>query len=175
MEMTERIENVSTDFQNLDDDMVKLVAYAIVSVRRGHERILDGGEGTLLVTGRMTRDTFTAFIIGRYLQKEISNDKEEAILELISALNRYLLEGGEGDTRRFAQLLKDYLQESLSGRQVSDKTRKKKFRQIPDEDRSLLRVHFVVSNRWLRQPEKFEEEQVAVLEGISKAIAGKGK
>ena len=163
---------MSTDFQNLNDDMVKLVAYAIVSVRRGHERILDGGEGTLLVIGKMTSDSFTSFIIGRYLQKEVSkDDKEEAIEELIAALDRYLRGRVEDDTRKFAQLLKGYLQEALVDEQ-KDESRKKKFRHIPDEDRKFLRVHFVVSNRWSRPPKKFEEDQVAVLEEISEAIAG---
>jgi hypothetical protein len=163
---------VSASFQDLNDDMVKLVAYTIVSVRRGHERILDGGEGTLLVKGKMTRDAFTSYIIARYLQKEVSkDDKEEAIRELIKALDRYLCEGKEDDTRKFAQLLKGYLQDAFTDEQKHE-TGKKKFRQIPDQDRKFLRVHFVVSNRWRREPEKFEEEQVAVLEEISEAIAG---
>ena len=121
---------MSTEFTNLNDDMVKLVAYAIISVRRGHERILDGGEGTLLVIGKMTVDSFTSFIIGRYLQQEVSkDDKDEA-----------------------------------------NETKPKQLRRIPEEDRRFLRVHFVVSNRWPREPEKFEEEQIAVLEEIRQAI-----
>lgn len=163
---------MSTDFQSLDDDLVKLVAYTIVSVRRGHERILDGGEGTLLVKGRMSPDTFSAYIIGRYLQKEVSEDgKEEAIHELIRALDRYVREGDQADTLKFAQSLKRYLEESVSGAKENDEPGKKKFRQIPDEDRKFLRVHFVVSNRWVKQPKRFEEQQVAVLEEISEAIA----
>jgi hypothetical protein len=169
--MMKGTETVSTDFQNLNDDMVKLVAYAIVSVRRGHERILDGGEGTLLVIGKMTADSFTSFIIGRYLQKEVSDDKEAAINELITALDRYLRRRVEDDTCKFAQYLKGCLQEALADGQP-DETRKKKFRQIPDEDRKFLRVHFVVSNRWSRSPKKFEEDQVAVLKEISQAIPG---
>lgn len=161
---------MSANFQNLNDDMVKLVAYAIVSVRRGHERILDGGEGTLLVIGKMTQDAFTSYIIAKYLQKEVSkDDKEEAIRELIRALDRYLREEKADDTHKFAQLLKSYLQEALTRK---PETGEKKLRRISDADRKFLRVHFVVSNRWSRQPEKFEEEQVAVLEQISEAIAG---
>lgn len=161
---------MSTDFQNLNDNMVKLVAYAIVSVRRGHERILDGGEGTLLVTGKMTADSFTSFIIGRYLQQEVSkDDKEEAIKELIKALGRYLRNGANGDARKFAELFRTYLQDALTDKEPSD-VQPKKLRRIPDEDRRFLRVHFVVSNRWAREPEKFEEKQIAVLEEIRQAI-----
>ena len=161
---------MSTNFQNLNDDMVKLVAYAIVSVRRGHERILEGGEGTLLVIGKMTAESFTSFIIARYLQDEVSkDDKEEAIKELIKALDRYLRGVSDDDTRKFAQLLKSYLQEALTDKQ-KNATQPKKLHEISDEDRRFLRVHFVVSNRWAREPEKFEEEQIAVLEEISEAI-----
>ena len=161
---------MSTDFQNLNDDMVKLVAYAIVSVRRGHERILEGGEGTLLVKGKMTADSFTSFIIGRYLQKEVSkDDKEEAIKELVKALDRYLRKASDGDARKFAELFRTYLQEALTDKQRNE-TQPKQLRRIPDEDRRFLRVHFVVSNRWAREPEKFEEEQIAVLEEIRHAI-----
>jgi hypothetical protein len=162
---------VSANFQNLNDDMVKLVAYAIVSVRRGHERILDGGEGTLVVVGKMTAENFTSFIIGRYLQKEVTpDDKDEAIHELITALDRYVRRGCDDDTRKFAQVLKVYLEEALADGQ-KDQTRPKKFRHISEEDRKFLRVHFVVSNRWAREPEQFEEDQVAVLEEISEELA----
>src|SRR5262249_30653348 len=134
------------------------------------ERILEGGEGTLLVVGKMTADSFTSFIIGRYLQEEVSkDDKEEAIKELIKALNHYLRTASGNDTRKFAQLLKSYLQEALTDKQ-NDSPQPKKLHEIPDEDRRFLRVHFVVSNRWARVPEKFEEEQIAVLEEISEAI-----
>jgi len=159
---------VSTDFQNLNDDMVKLVAYAIVSVRRGHERILEGGEGTLLVKGKMTAESFTSFIIGRYLQQEVSkDDKKEAIKALIKALDRYLRKGANGDARKFAEQLRTFLQEALTDK---NETQPKQLRRIEDEDRRFLRVHFVVSNRWPREPEKFEEEQIAVLEEIRQAI-----
>lgn len=159
---------MSTDFQNLNDDMVKLVAYAIVSVRRGHERILEGGEGTLLVKGKMTAESFTSFIIGRYLQQEVSkDDKKEAIKALIKALDRYLRKGANGDARKFAEQLRTFLQEALTDK---NETQPKQLRRIEDEDRRFLRVHFVVSNRWPREPEKFEEEQIAVLEEIRQAI-----
>ena len=69
----------------------------------------------------MTPETFTAFIVGRYLQTR--DDK--------------------GQPRR-----------------------------IPEEDRKYLRVHYVVSNRWPREPRRFEEEQIEVLEEISQAIGG---
>jgi len=51
---------------DLRSDEVKLVEYSIVSVRRGHERILPKGIGEVMVTGSMTREGFTAWIVACY-------------------------------------------------------------------------------------------------------------
>ena len=157
---------------NLNDDMVKLVAYAIISVRRGHERIMPGGEGTLLVVGRMTPEAFTAQTIARYVQKEIHSDKEDAVREVVEALDRYLRGADAGGARGLAEALKLSLQESLGGAHAGAA---RKLRHISEEDRRYLRVHYVVSNRWPREPKKFEERQVAVLEEIGQAIAMEGE
>jgi hypothetical protein len=53
---------------DLDDDLVKFVVYSIVSVRRDHERFMEGGTGQLVVTDRMSGDTFMAWKIAQYLQ-----------------------------------------------------------------------------------------------------------
>src|SRR5215470_4544345 len=60
------------DIYSLEDDKVKLVGYTIVSLRRGHERIMDGGEGSVIVTDSMTGETFTSWIIAKYLQQEVT-------------------------------------------------------------------------------------------------------
>jgi hypothetical protein len=62
-----------TDFTNLDDEMVKLVSYTIVSLQRGDERVMDGGEGNIVLTTRMTAETFTQWIIARYLQLKFTD------------------------------------------------------------------------------------------------------
>ena len=153
--------------KNLNDDMVKLVAYSIVSIRRQDERVLNGGEGTVLIVEPMTEENFTAYIIGHYLQQEVTNDKEDAIGEFIDALERCLREMGDGNVRQFAEALRRYLRESITNNDKKKKTSvKRKLRQIPEEDRKYLRVNYVVSNRWPREPLKFEEDQVAVLEDI---------
>jgi hypothetical protein len=152
--------------KNLNDDMVKLVAYSIVSIRREDERVLDGGEGTVLIVEPMTEETFTAYIIGHYLQQEVTNDKEDAIHDISDALDRYLREVGEGSVRKFAEALRRYLREAISDNKKKKTTAEKKLRQISEKDRKYLRVNYVVSNRWPRESLKFEEEQVTVLEDI---------
>lgn len=57
---------------SLEDDMVKLVAYTIVSLKRGHERIMDGGEGSMIVTDSMSGRAFITWVIARYLQQEVT-------------------------------------------------------------------------------------------------------
>ncbi len=51
------------DYFNLNDDLVKFVVYSIISVRRGHERFMDGGTGQVVVTDRMDGDTFIGWKI----------------------------------------------------------------------------------------------------------------
>jgi len=53
---------------SLEESGVKLVEYAIVSVRRGAERILPGAGGQVIVTGTMSEETFAIWIIAAYLQ-----------------------------------------------------------------------------------------------------------
>ncbi|HEY6253581.1 MAG TPA: hypothetical protein VI685_26785 [Candidatus Angelobacter sp.] len=64
--------DTDSELDSLEDDMVKLVAYTIVSLRRGHERVMDGGEGTMIVTDSMTGRAFISWIIARYLQQEVT-------------------------------------------------------------------------------------------------------
>jgi hypothetical protein len=52
---------------SLEDEMVKLVAYTIVSVQRDHERVMPRGEGTLIVTDSLNEERFIAFMVSRYL------------------------------------------------------------------------------------------------------------
>src|SRR5438067_1293418 len=60
----------TSDLTNLQDDSVKLVAYSIVSLKRGHEQILDGGVGQVLVTENMTEKAFRSWILAKYMQEE---------------------------------------------------------------------------------------------------------
>jgi hypothetical protein len=53
---------------NLADDQVKLVSYAIVFTKPGAERVMPGGEGSVVVTDSLTEAQFVAMIIARYMQ-----------------------------------------------------------------------------------------------------------
>src|SRR5258708_5538755 len=71
--------------EGLDDGAIKLVKYGMVSIRRCHERILAGGLGEMLVTTRMTSESFSVWMIARYLQSEeyraaVAEDRRNEIL-----------------------------------------------------------------------------------------------
>lgn len=161
------------DFQNLNDETVKLVAYTIVTLHRGDERILEGGQGSVIVTGRMTQEAFISYIIGRYLQQSVQNDREDILREIVSAVDEASQLAGDAETRKFADVLKRRLRNAI-GEDIADgesRLEGKKYRRISEKDRKHLRVHFVVSKRWPREPQRFEEEEVEVLEEICQAIA----
>lgn len=78
-----------TSMTSLNDDMVKLVAYTIVSLKPGAERILPHGAGSLLVTENTNEETFTSWMIARYLQSE-SYKALDASEQLSQAEQKYL-------------------------------------------------------------------------------------
>ena len=119
-------ENKSVTLTDEDDEtVVKLLAYTIVALKRGDEKIMDGGEGSVIVTQKMTGETFTSWILARYLQQEVTAE--------------------DGSIQRRGDL-------------------------IPKSDLKYLRVYYVVSNRWPRQPLEYEEKNVAILQKISDSI-----
>lgn len=113
-------------FTNLEDDTVKLVAYTIVSLKRDQERIMEGGQESVIVTDSMKGDAFASWILAKYLQEEVTTP--------------------DGTVVSRGALID------------------------PDELR-YLRVYYVVSNRWPREPAEFEERQIEVLQGIQNAIS----
>ena len=71
--------------KDLEGDDVKLVRYAIVSLRPCHERLLPEGSGEVLVALSMTGETFATWIIACYLQAE---DQPQEIREAAARRRR---------------------------------------------------------------------------------------
>jgi hypothetical protein len=107
----------------LADSEVKLVAYFVVSVRPGRERLLPKGADTIVITDNMSDETFTGYIVARYFQ---------------SAGYRELSPEEQAET---------------------------------NAERKYLRVHFNVIRRWPKEPRKFDERQIAVLDDIRRSLA----
>jgi hypothetical protein len=102
---------------DLDDRLVKLVAYTIVSVQRDRERVMKRGAGTVVVTKAMSPESFAVWRIAEYLASE-----DYAALEPEERL-------------------------------------------APSEER-YLRVDYVVSRRWARQPSRYDSREITALQGI---------
>src|SRR5215469_13605328 len=62
---------------NLEDDTVKLVAYTIVSLKRDDERIMDGGQASVIVKERMTGTAFIGWILAKYLQQQVESPEDK--------------------------------------------------------------------------------------------------
>jgi len=127
----------STSIYNLNDDTVKLIAYSIVSLKRDRECVMPEGEGSVIVTDDMTAETFTSWIIAKYIQKR-TREVEAQVKK-------------EPDVRRKSEI-REAVEKELT------------------ENHKYLRVYYVVSNRWPREPAEFEEREIARLEEISKAM-----
>jgi|GEM_PF-3365390 len=106
---------------DLDDEMVKLVAYTIVSIKRDEERTMPKGAGTVVVTDRMTPEAFASWRIAEYLASD------------------------------------GYRHLARSER-------------LATGDEKHLRVDYVVSRRWPRQPRELEKRHVRVLDDIRQAL-----
>jgi hypothetical protein len=128
---TKEEKRAAPELTNLQDDTVKLVAYTIISLRRDHERILKGGQNSIIVRDRMTGRAFISMIIAQYFQEEIVDEKET-----ISRLEWLKKQDPEWDA----------------------------------DDLKYLRVYYVVSKRWERQPLKFEENEIDVLREIRDSL-----
>jgi len=120
---TDEENKAASALTSLEDDTVKLVAYTIVSLQRGQERIMDGGQGSVIVTDSMTGNAFIQWIIGKYMQEEVDVP-------------------------------------------CHPKPKQRRAELIKREELQYLRVYYVVSNRWPREPLKFEQNQVKVLREI---------
>src|SRR5712671_1038422 len=133
----------SDDIYNLDDDLVKLVVYSIISVRRDCERFLEKATGQIVVTDSMRGEDFMNWMIAKYLQ---SIEKDQSASKDVK-------------TDKDQSAPKDVKPESDC-----------KDAKYTCEDRKYLRIHYAVVRRWPREPMRFEERQVEEIRKISRYL-----
>jgi hypothetical protein len=68
----------------LEQPGIKLVRYALVSLRPCAERILPGGTGEILVTGRVSRESFAVGTVAGYLESHEIRHEDERYLRVYS-------------------------------------------------------------------------------------------
>lgn len=69
-----------------------------------------------------------------------------------------------------AWLIASYIQKRIAGVANKSERERQNLKSEIDAERKYLRVHYVVSRRWRREPLKFEERQIEVLKEISEAL-----
>ena len=129
--------------KDLHDDMLKLVRYKILFVKREYEHAFPEKED--LVSDNMDGNAFTAWKVAEFIQELQSKDREKTRVPKKWADKHY-----PGD---------DYSADGyLTG--------------LPEGDKKYLRVYYEVLDRYPREKFKYEEQQIRVLEQIRDHLTG---
>ncbi|HKD14883.1 MAG TPA: hypothetical protein VKE71_10075 [Candidatus Angelobacter sp.] len=129
--------------KDLHDDMLKLVRYKILFVKRDYEWAFQEREA--LVHDNMDGNAFTAWKIAEFIQELKDPDKYPHVdrVTVPSGWNSYPGTGYEEKVGKFTY---------LTG--------------FPPEDKKYLRVYYEVLERFPREKFRYEEEQIDVLKDI---------
>ena len=128
---------------NLNDDMLKLVRYKILFVKRDYEHAFPEQEE--LVSDNLTATSYTAWKIAQFIQ---SLGKKETEIP-----SKWKEDGYPPDDVKYRYGNK------LMG--------------LPEDDKKYLRVYFEVLDRYVREQFRYEEDQIDVLKEIRDAIRKK--
>ena len=123
---------------DLRDDMLKLVRYKVLFVKREYEHAFDEQED--LVSENMDEAAFTAWKVAEFIQGL----------------------GHEPPTRVPGRWGSKYPGEKYRGG-----PNKEFLKGLPDDDKKYLRIYYEVLDRYPRERFKYEERQIEVLEDIS--------
>ncbi|MEK6279439.1 MAG: hypothetical protein AABN95_03720 [Acidobacteriota bacterium] len=137
IESREKLKEATMD-KDLRDDMLKLVRYKVLFVKREYEHAFPEQED--LVSENMDGAAFTAWKVAEFIQK-IARVPYETKVPHRWGKNYPGAEHREGKA-----------QEWLKG--------------LPDDDKKYLRVFYEVLDRYPREKFKYEERQIEVLEEI---------
>jgi len=127
--------------KDLHDDMLKLVRYKVLFVRREYEVAFPEQED--LVSDNMDGSAFTAWKIAEFIQNLGTKDSASVPASHTRVPQKWI------DKRYAEEYWKDGY---LTG--------------IPHEDKKYLRVYYEVLERYPREKFKYEEQQIRVLEEI---------
>lgn len=140
---------------NLNDDMLKLVRYKVLFVKRGYEVAFPEQEE--LVFDNMTDTAFVAWKIAEFIQQ-----LNETVLP-----SKWVTKGypfGEAEKPRDPEIGRKWQQES--GGRPSER----RVYWLPEGDKKFLRVYYEVLARYTREKFRHDEREVEVLEQIRDVI-----
>ena len=130
---------------NLSDDMLKLVRYKILFVKRDYEVAFKEEEE--LVSDNMTETAYAAWKVAEFIQKL-----------------------KDGETRVPDKWLKVTREEGTTPKFEFDSDGTATLKGLKEDDKKYLRVFFEVLQRYPREKFKYEERQIEVLEEIRNKI-----
>ena len=122
---------------NLSDDMLKLVRFKILFVKRDYEVAFPEQEE--LVSDNMTETAYTAWKIAEFIQHLKRTESPEKWKD-----KNYPRKFSEDERKRRNVYIDD----------------------LPESDKKYLRVYFQVLDRYVREKLKYEERHLEVLEQI---------
>lgn len=133
---------------NLSDDMLKLVRYKVLFIKRDYEWAFPEREE--LVFDNMTDSAFTAWKIAEFIQ----------------SLNR--IEVPHKWREKTPPYPPHQEWRNVDGRDIWV------IHSLPESDKKFFRIYFEVLQRYAREKLKYEEDQLEALRGIRDAIEKKG-
>ena len=93
---------------NLSDDMVKLIRFTIVSIKRDDEHILRNGLGEKIVTDNMDDESFASWVLSEYFQRAehepIDDDDKKYLRVYTEVLDRWAKQDRKFEKRQLGSL-----------------------------------------------------------------------
>lgn len=145
--------------RDLQDEMLKLVRYKVLFVRREYEVAFPEEED--LVQDSMDPASFTAWKIAEFVQ-ELS--KEQTLVP-----GKWI----EVNPKTGKEEVKYPGASFYTSKEDSSHRKRFYLRGFPADDKKYLRVYYEVLDRYPREPFKYEEQQIEVLKQIRDAIPHK--
>ena len=133
--------------RDLHDDMLKLVRFKILFVKRDYEHVFKEVEE--LVSDNTDAASYTAWKIAEFIQS-LGKDSEVKVPK-----------GWEDYLKREETKPNQYTEQKGTDLMLTG---------IPEDDKKYLRVYFEVLERYTRERFKYEEEQIDILRDISKTL-----
>jgi hypothetical protein len=170
---------------NLTDDMLKLVRYKILFVKRDYEFAFPEREE--LVSDNMNGSDFTAWKIAEFIQRLGRRPPEVRVPDRWRDKNypagKHSLPKDEHEAKRLADLADKAREEAEAAKgKPEEKAKKERANDaakaareagapywligFPEEDKKYLRVFYEVLERYPREKFKYEEDQITVLKEI---------
>lgn len=159
-------EQIKMPDTNLNDDMLKLVRYKILFIKRDYEWAFREEEE--LVWDNMTDTAFTAWKVAEFIQRLRRTPRPEKWIDKYYPPRRE--EGREA--REEPDRLRGESEEARAHREahrreVEEENRhRENIDYLPEADKKFLRVYYEVIARYTREKFKHDERQIEVLEEI---------